>query len=106
MAKKQTEAVLPLVSHKKKKKTVQGLKCLYFPSAKSSMIAQPDMQVLPRYFEQGSHWVQVRQGRVSISQLDGSDAERPDITAGIVGRVQLLLAGDYLQTAGGVVQET
>lgn len=63
------------------------------------------MRVLPRYFEQGSHWVEVRQGRVSISQLDGGDAERPDVTAGIVGGVQLLLAGYDLQAEGGVVKE-
>lgn len=86
--------------------TAPGLKGLYFPSAKTFAVAQPDMRVLPRYFEQGSHWVEVRQGRVSISQLDGSDAERPDITAGIVGSVQLLLAGYDLQTAGGSVKET
>lgn len=87
-------------------KKAPGLKGFYVPSANTSAIAQPEMRVLPRYFEQGSHWVEVRQGRVSIAKLDGSDAERPDITAGIVGRIKLLLAGYDLQTAGGVVKET
>lgn len=41
--------------------------------------------------------MEVREGRVSISQLYGGDAERPDITTSIVGRVQLLLTRDYLQ---------
>lgn len=49
--------------------------------------------------------MEVRQGRVSIAQLDGGDAERPDVTAGIVGGVQLLLAGYYLQAGGGAVKE-
>lgn len=51
----------------------------------------------PGYFEEGSHWVEVGEGRVSISQLDGGDAERPHVTAGVVGGVQLLLTGNYLQ---------
>lgn len=100
MTKKDT--FLPLATYKN---PAQDLKGLYFSSAKSCSVAQPDMRVLPRYFEQGSHWVEVRQGRVSISQLDGGDAERPDVTAGIVGGVQLLLAGYDLQAEGGVVKE-
>lgn len=51
----------------------------------------------PGYFEEGSHWVEFREGRVSISQLYGSDAEWPHITASIVGWVQLLLTRYYLQ---------
>lgn len=87
------------------KKQLQVLKDCTFPLQKSFAIALPDMRVIPWYFEKGSHWVEVRKGRVSVSQLDGSDAKRPDIAAGIVGRVQLLLTGYYLQTAGGVVKE-
>lgn len=83
----------------------QGLKGLDSSSAKSCTTAQPRMRVLPGYFEQGSHWVEVGQGRVPISQLDGGDAERPDVTAGIVGGVQLLLAGYYLWAEGGVAKD-
>lgn len=99
---KKKDTFLPLATYKK---PAQDLKALYFSSAKSCAVARPDMPVLPRYFEQGSHWVEVRQGRVSISQLDGGDAERPDVTAGIVGGVQLLLASYDLQAEGGVVKE-
>lgn len=50
----------------------------------------------PGYFEERSHWMEVRQGRVSVAQLDGGDAQRPDVAASIVGGVELLLAGDDL----------
>lgn len=52
----------------------------------------------PGYFEKRSHWVEVRKGRVSISQLYGGDAKRPDVTAGVVGGVQLLLTCYHLPT--------
>lgn len=50
----------------------------------------------PRYFEKGSHWMEVGQGRVSVAQLDGGDAQRPDVAASVVSRVQLLLTCDDL----------
>lgn len=40
--------------------------------------------------------MEVGQGRVSITQLDGGDAQRPDVAASVVGGVQLLLACDDL----------
>lgn len=51
----------------------------------------------PGYFKQRSHWMKVRERRVSISQLDGGDAQRPNVTASVVGWVQLLLTGDDLR---------
>lgn len=41
--------------------------------------------------------MEVRERRVSISQLYGSDAQGPNVTTGIVGGVQLLLARNDLQ---------
>lgn len=55
----------------------------------------------PRYFEKGSHRMEVRQGGVSVAQLDGGDAQRPDVAARVVGGVQLLLARDDLPEKGG-----
>lgn len=40
--------------------------------------------------------MEVGQGRVSVAQLDGGDAQRPDVAASIVGGVQLLLTSDDL----------
>lgn len=40
--------------------------------------------------------MEVGQGRVSVAQLDGGDAQRPDVAASVVGGVQLLLTGDDL----------
>lgn len=51
----------------------------------------------PGDFEERSHWVEFGEGGVSVSELYGRDAEGPDVTASVVGRVQLLLAGDHLQ---------
>lgn len=51
----------------------------------------------PWDFKEGSHWVEFRKGRVPISQLDGGYAQRPDVAAGVVGGVQLLLACNDLQ---------
>lgn len=35
--------------------------------------------------------MEVGQGRVSVAQLNGGDAQRPDVAASVVGGVQLLL---------------
>lgn len=45
--------------------------------------------------------MEVGQWRVPISQLDGSDSQRPDVTAAVIGGVQLLLASDHLQRSRG-----
>lgn len=52
----------------------------------------------PGDFEEGFNRMQLSQRRVSICQLDGCNAERPHITAGIVGVVVLLFTGDDLVT--------
>lgn len=52
----------------------------------------------PRDFEEGLDGMHLRQWGVSVGQLDGGDAQRPNITAGVVRVVILLLAGDHLCT--------
>lgn len=47
----------------------------------------------PWDLEEGFDWMHLSQRGVSICQLDGGDAERPHVTAGIVGVVILLFTG-------------
>lgn len=53
--------------------------------------------VSPGYFKERSHWMELREGRISVAQLDGGDAQGPDVAAGVVGGVQLLLARYHLK---------
>lgn len=52
----------------------------------------------PRDLEEGLDGMHLGQRGVSVGQLDGGDAQRPNITAGVVRVVVLLLAGDDLHT--------
>lgn len=52
----------------------------------------------PRDLEERLDGVHLGQRRVSVRQLDGGDAQGPNVTAGVVGVVVLLLAGDDLRT--------
>lgn len=54
--------------------------------------------VSPWYFEECFDRVHLCQGWVSICQLYGSDAQRPDITAGIIRIIILLFTRDHLHT--------
>lgn len=47
----------------------------------------------PRDLEERFHWMHLSQWGISICQLDGCDAERPHITAGVVRVVVLLFTG-------------
>lgn len=55
----------------------------------------------PRDLEEGLYGMHLGQRGVAVGQLDGSDAQRPNITAGVVRVVVLLLAGDDLHTNTG-----
>lgn len=52
----------------------------------------------PRDLEEGLDGMHLGQRGVSVGQLDGGDAQRPNITAGVVRVVVLLLAGNDLHT--------
>lgn len=52
----------------------------------------------PRDFEKGLDGMHLGERGVSVCQLDGGDAQGPNVTAGVVGIVVLLLAGDDLRT--------
>lgn len=47
--------------------------------------------------EKGAHRVDVGERRVALGQLDGRDADGPDVAPRVVRLVQLLLAGDHLR---------
>lgn len=47
----------------------------------------------PWDFEEGFNWMHLSQWGISVCQLDGCDAKRPHITAGVIGVVILLFTG-------------
>ncbi len=51
----------------------------------------------PWDFEEGFNRMQLSQRGISVCQLDGCDAKRPHITAGVVRVVILLLTGYDLE---------
>uniref|UniRef100_A0A0E9P6J0 Uncharacterized protein n=1 Tax=Anguilla anguilla TaxID=7936 RepID=A0A0E9P6J0_ANGAN len=51
----------------------------------------------PGDLEERSHWDEGRaSGGSTIPQLNGSDSKGPDITAGVIGRVELLFTSNHL----------
>lgn len=52
----------------------------------------------PWDLEEGFDWMHLSQWGISVCQLDGRDAERPHITAGVVRVVILLFTGYDLVT--------
>lgn len=52
----------------------------------------------PWDLEKGFYWMHLSQRGISVCQLDGCDAERPHIAAGIIGVVVLLFTGYDLET--------
>lgn len=52
----------------------------------------------PWDLEEGFNWMHLSQRGISVCQLNGCDAERPHITAGVVRVVILLFTGYDLET--------
>lgn len=62
----------------------------------SSRVLRAPSSVSPWDLEEGFDWVHLRERGIPFGQLDGCDAQRPDIAAGIVRIVVLLLTSDDL----------
>lgn len=72
---------------------------IYYPSMSlSRRTTEPRAPscVLPWNLKECFHRMRVEEGRVSVPQLDSCDPQGPDVTAGVIGGLELLLTSNDL----------
>lgn len=66
------------------------------PGSRSTDESRAPPGVLPWDLKEHFHRMHFKEGRVSISQLNGCDAQRPDVTTSVIGWVILLFTSNDL----------